>query len=175
VGVRLSVSEIYPHPLYRGAYALFFALAAQNVREQSCLPQDEIGDKQVLSTAPPSLPDEMFHWCEGEVPALLWDCLLSRNSESHCEPRAAVAIEPSLRSLSPQNGNIRGVRRRLLPKWPASSPFWEFRDQRRIAKARQQRAFLLFEEWRLRPRDWLAGGAVLIAPVSKQIPCYQGI
>ena len=27
----------------------------------------------------------------------------------------------------------------------------------------------------VRERDWLAGDAVLIAPVSRQIPWYQGI
>jgi hypothetical protein len=72
----------------------------------------------------------------------------------NCLDRAAVAIEPSLRSLSPENGSFRGFGRRLLPEWHASLPIWEFRDRRRIAKARQQRAFLRFEGWRVRPRDW---------------------
>jgi hypothetical protein len=27
----------------------------------------------------------------------------------------------------------------------------------------------------LQKQEWLAGDAVLIAPVSRQIPCYQGI
>jgi hypothetical protein len=39
--------------------------------------------------------------------------------------RAAVAIEPSLRSLSPENGSFRGFGRRLLPKWRAILPIWE--------------------------------------------------
>jgi hypothetical protein len=91
--------------------------------------------------------------------------------DSNWYGRAAVAIEPSLRSLSLENGSFRGFGRRLLPKWHTSLPIWEFRDRHRIAKARQQRAFLLFEGLLLRRRECLAGDAVLIAPVSGQIPC----
>jgi hypothetical protein len=84
----------------------------------------------------------------------------------HCKLERAVDIEPRLWRASPQNGNIRDTRRRLLPNWPASSPIWEFRDRRRIAKARQERAFPTLGRRYLRTRDWLAGDAVLIAPVS---------
>ncbi len=85
--------------------------------------------------------------------------------------RIASVNEPK----STENGNIRGSSRRLFPKQPANSPIWEFRDRPRIAKARQQRAVLSFEEYCLGPPDCLAGDAVLIAPVSRRIPCYQGI
>ena len=45
----------------------------------------------------------------------------------------------------------------------------------KCVKARQWRAFLVFREVSQRKPDCLAGDAVLIAPVSKQIPWYQGI
>jgi hypothetical protein len=71
--------------------------------------------------------------------------LYSAREEIDCRPQHTVGIEPSLPRESPKNGNIGGSRRRLLPKWHASLPIWELRDRRRIAKARQQRAFLLLE------------------------------
>ena len=44
----------------------------------------------------------------------------------HYVTRRAVPIEPSLRSLSPENGNISKIRRRLsaisLPQRPISEP-----------------------------------------------------
>jgi hypothetical protein len=69
----------------------------------------------------------------------------------------AVEIEPRLQRKSRENGNIRGNRRRLFRKRPTSSQIWEFRDHRRIAEARQQRAFLPFQGLHLRLRDWVAG------------------
>jgi hypothetical protein len=50
-------------------------------------------------------------------------------------PRAAVAIEPSLRSQFPENGNICGVRRRLSSTWPVESPNWEGRDRERTIES----------------------------------------
>jgi hypothetical protein len=70
-------------------------------------------------------------------------------------PPYAVEIEPRLQRKSLENGNIRGRSRRLFPKRPASSPIWEFRDRHEIAKARQLRAFLSFEEFQLRLQDCL--------------------
>ena len=48
-----------------------------------------------------------------------------------------------LRRSSPQNGNIRGSDRRLLPNWFRVSRIWCPETLRRIARARQRRAFLL--------------------------------
>jgi hypothetical protein len=89
-----------------------------------------------------------------------------------CLVRTAVAIEPSLRSLSAENGSFRGSGRRLLPEWHASLPIWKFRDRRRIAKARQQPAFLPFEGWQARPWDSLAGAGGFEPPHGGiKIPC----
>jgi len=44
-----------------------------------------------------------------------------------------------------------------------------------IRKARISRAFLTMKRSYFVPRDWLAGDAVVIATVSAQIPCKQGI
>jgi hypothetical protein len=50
-----------------------------------------------------------------------------------------------------------------------------WRPSEKREKARILRAFRDYGVIYLRLKDWLAGDAVLIAPVSTQIPCYQGI
>ena len=44
-----------------------------------------------------------------------------------------------------------------------------------VAKGRRWRPFVRYQGYFLCAPDWLAGDAVLIAPVSNQIPWYQGI
>jgi hypothetical protein len=80
-----------------------------------------------------------------------------RSRQNRRPPQHAVEIELRLRRKSPENGNIRGRSWRLFPKRPASSPIWEFRDRRLIAKARQQWAFLAFEGFYLWLRNCMAG------------------
>jgi hypothetical protein len=84
-------------------------------------------------------------------------------------------IALSLRRQSPQNGNIRGRGRRLLA---VDAPRWANResgDTFARAKSRHFRPYLAFLREPSRTREWLAGDAVQIAPVSGQIPCKQGI
>jgi hypothetical protein len=80
-----------------------------------------------------------------------------------------------LRRWSPQNGNIRGQGRRLSAISTSSPANWEPGDQIECAKSRDFRRILAFPGEPGRTHDWLAGDAVLIAPVSPQIPNKQGI
>ena len=48
----------------------------------------------------------------------------------HCRPPLAVAIEPSLRLQSPENGNICGAGRRLSAVGAAKTTKWEGGDRR---------------------------------------------
>ena len=57
----------------------------------------------------------------------------------------------------------------------SSSANWEFGDGIGYAKSRHFRPNLAFFGSLVQMPEWLAGDAVLIAPVSKQIPWYQGI
>ena len=50
--------------------------------------------------------------------------------EIDCRPPLAVAIEPSLRLQSPENGNICGAGRRLSAVGPAKTTKWEGGDRR---------------------------------------------
>ena len=61
--------------------------------------------------------------------------------EINCRPQAAVAIEPSLRPPSPENGNIRGVGRRLWVVWRLKMAKREGGDWRR---ARESLLFAAF-------------------------------
>src|SRR5258707_13186216 len=47
--------------------------------------------------------------------------------------------------------------------------------EHKLGKERIGRHLSQFSGYNLQLPDWLAGDAVLIAPVSKQIPWYQGI
>jgi hypothetical protein len=57
----------------------------------------------------------------------------------------------------------------------SSSANWEFGDGIGYAKSRHFRPNLAFFGSLAQMPEWLAGDAVLIAPVSSQIPCKQGI
>jgi hypothetical protein len=87
----------------------------------------------------------------------------------------AVGIEPSLRPQSPENGNISGAGRRLSAFFRPEALSGRMETGSRCVKACQRRAFLELHEMSSRKPDCLAGDAVLIAPVSGQIPCKQGI
>jgi hypothetical protein len=89
--------------------------------------------------------------------------------------RAALVIEPSLRRQSLQNGNIPGHGRRLSPICVLRLPIREPGDEVNRAKCRHFRPILAFPGEFGQTPDCLAGDPVLIAPVSTQIPCYQGI
>src|SRR6516165_5638407 len=58
------------------------------------------------------------------------------DSRHNCRPHPAVAIEPSLRPQSPENGNILKNGRRLSAIWPAKIGKWESGDRRQVVKAR---------------------------------------
>jgi hypothetical protein len=86
--------------------------------------------------------------------------------------RHAVQIEPGLRSLSPENGNISNIRRRLwaVSLWRCSN--LETGDRPPIRKSPPLAAIYAIAETKVSGRRtaWL-GDPVLIAPVSRQIPC----
>src|SRR6202023_1548415 len=100
----------------------------------------------------------------------------AENGELHCKLGHAVQIEPGLRPQSPKNGSFSIVRRRLsaisLRKCPKSEPGdrWSIRKSPPLAGLSAD-----IRDIFSRRRTVLAGDAVLIAPVSKQIPWYQGI
>jgi hypothetical protein len=56
--------------------------------------------------------------------------------QNKCRVRHAVVIEPCLRRLSPENGNIFGGGRRLSTNWPQFSRFWESGDRTLNRKSR---------------------------------------
>jgi hypothetical protein len=61
---------------------------------------------------------------------------------AYCLPRAAVAIEPSLRPQSPENGNIRGVGRRQSAILPAQKAKREGGDSRQARESPPSAGFL---------------------------------
>jgi hypothetical protein len=70
-----------------------------------------------------------------------------------------------------QNGNVRGQGRRLSAISTSRSANRESGDKIERAKSRDFRPILAFLGEPGRTHEWLAGDAVLIAPVSTQIPC----
>ena len=93
-------------------------------------------------------------------------------SISDCDPRAAVVIALSLRRQYLQNGNIRGRGWRLSAIAAPRLPNWESGDEIERAESRRLRPISRFQgNLTDRTPEWLAGGAVLIEPVSRQNPC----
>jgi len=62
----------------------------------------------------------------------------------HCKLGPAVPIEPVLRSLFPENGNISSIRRRLSANPSRKRPNPKSRDRPPIRKSPHWRAFLAF-------------------------------
>jgi hypothetical protein len=106
------------------------------------------------------------------------DKVFSRNlvsAQFGCRRRAAVVIAPGLRQQSPKNGNVRGRDRRLSAVDAPRLGNWEPGDLIKCAESLDFRPYLAFLGKPGRTPDCLAGDAVQIAPVSRQIPCKQGI
>jgi hypothetical protein len=72
---------------------------------------------------------------------------------------------------SPENGSFIEFGWRLSGVFAEKVRKWRNQRLSTIRKARHWRAFLLLKKEILRNADCLAGGAVLIAPVSGPIPC----
>jgi hypothetical protein len=83
---------------------------------------------------------------------------------------AQCRSNPRLQSRSPKNGHISRNYRRLSTIPPRNQLDWESGDDR-ITKARHWRPFRNGPAPIPRSPCCLAGDAVLIAPVSRQIPC----
>jgi hypothetical protein len=76
-----------------------------------------------------------------------------------------------LQGESPENGSFLGFGWRLLGILGPKSSNVGLQRLLTMRKARHWRAFLLLKKEILRNMDCLADDAVLIAPVSTQIPC----
>ncbi len=85
------------------------------------------------------------------------DAQSEESGDLRCKLEHAVQIELGLRRESPKNGNIRGSRRRLLPKWPPSSRIWSAETCAQLRKPAKKRALLTVGGRYLRLRECLAG------------------
>ncbi len=96
--------------------------------------------------------------------------------ELHRKLGHPVRIEPGLQPSSPRNGNISNIRRRLSAISPRKWPNLESGDRPPICKNPPLAGISGITEDKISRRrtGWLATQC-LIAPVSKQIPWYQGI
>ena len=94
----------------------------------------------------------------------------------HCKLGHRVQIEPGLQPQSPENGSFSHFRQRLLANPLRECPKSELGDWWLIRKNPPLAGLSANIRSPLsRGPDWLAGDAVLIAPVSARIPCKQGI
>src|SRR6201998_4051911 len=92
-------------------------------------------------------------------------------TKAHCYVYHAVYLFFGLQGESPENGSFLGFGWRLLVILGPKSSNVGLQRLLAMRKARHWRAFLLLKKEILRNADCLAGDTVLIAPVSRQIPC----